>query len=397
MLATTTLLTGGIGTYLATMASGFKSRGWVVHCVVTHSKGDLFEQFNDAYKCHCLADQPLSLGKVVAAARLTNEISPDLILLNHCSFFHYVLPFLETKTKVVSVLHSEDVKFYTTAALFGSRIFRWVAPSDGVAKGFASQLSDSLLDRVRTISHGVDTSLFFPHTGPQAIPAARIIFVGYVAENKGAELLPAIMSKVVAKRPDAHLVIVGYGPLLDKLRDEFCHRSLLNHVTFAGVLSAPQVAESLRHMDIGLIPTKIEGFGLSVVEAMMSAVVPVVSRLEGVTDTIVSHNETGMLVEVDDVEGFSTALVELLSDPERLTSMKHAAQKAAREKFSLRRMIDDYERMFDEEGDRPILPRRSIFGWLLEVLREMTRKKPDGTFLFQQKMGTIIKFLTPNR
>jgi glycosyltransferase involved in cell wall biosynthesis len=168
---------------------------------------------------------------------------------------------------------------------------------------------------------------------------------------------------------------------------------LRDKCTFTGLISSTAVADILRRSTVFLLPTRIEGFGFVIAEAMMCGAVPVVSNLAGITDTIVAHNESGVLVEEDDVEGFSSAIIGLFSNPDRLSSMMHAAQKAAQEKFSLQRMIDDYERLFAEEDDRPTLPKRGIAWWSLEVLREMVRKNPDGTYRFQKKLGTFKSVL----
>jgi len=130
---------------------------------------------------------------------------------------------------------------------------------------------------------------------------------------------------------------------------------------------------------------------------MMCGTVPVVTRIAEITDTIVTNNETGVLVELDDVEGFSSAVIDLLSNSNRLAEMQKAAQKVAQERFSLQRMINDYELLFAEEDDRPALPKRGMGGWAYETVGEMVRKNPDGTFRFQKKLGTIRNMLLPSK
>lgn len=366
--------------------------GWETHCLATNYGGDNYQLQALSRSFFDLSQQPLSPRKVFLAADLINKINPDVLLINHCPLAQYTLPLLRDTIKPVVILHSDDPRFYQTATIFKDRVFSWIAPSDGVAKAASSYVGVKNLNRISVIPHGIDTELFSVQ-GRKTQLTGKVTFVGYVAQNKGADLLLPIMKQVAKQHPDCHLTVVGYGPLQDMLEKQFMSAGLDKNLTFTGKAFPQKVADILKCTDVFILPTRIEGFGLAIVEAMMCGAVPVVSRLEGITDTIVDNNKTGILVESDNVEWFSSAIIDLLSNPARLASMKHAAEKAAREKFSLQRMIDDYERLFAEEDNRPILPKRRIAGWSLEVLREMKRKNPDGTYQFQRKLQTVKQIL----
>lgn len=376
------------------MAQGFLARGWQVHCIATNSRGDAFGKLGVGISCHDLSSLPLSPNKVFTVAKLVNKINPDILLLNNCALLHYALPLLNSSIIPIAVLHSDDPYFYNIASLFAHRIYRWIAPTTGLAKEFRQYLPMEYSGAVSIIPHGVSEQCFHP-IEPVAKSGRnyRIAFVGFVAENKGADLLPEIMRRVVESHPSIHLTVVGYGPLREQLEQQFLKAGIEKNCTFTGPLSPEGVAGILGDSDIFLLPTRIEGFGLVIAEAMMSGVVPVVSRLAGITDTIVTHNETGMLVEVDYVEGFSSAILELLSNMDNLALMRQNVLNAAQENFTLKRMIDDYELLFGLEDDRPIIPRCGITGWVFETVREMTKKDPSGVYRLQKKLGTVKRVL----
>lgn len=385
---------GGIEAYVRNMAQGFLARGWQVHCIATNSRGDAFGKLGDGISCHDLSSLPLNPKKVFTVAKLVNRINPDILLLNNCALLHYALPLLNSSIIPIAVLHSDDPYFYNIASLFAHRIHRWVAPATGLAKEFRKHLRVEYSDAVCVIPHGVSEQYFRPlESVAKGGTCYRIAFVGFVAENKGADLLPEIMRRVVQSYPSIHLTVVGYGPLYEQLEQQFLEAGIEKNATFTGPLSPEGVVGILSNSDIFLLPTRIEGFGLVIAEAMMSGAVPVVSRLAGITDTIVTHNETGMLVEVDDVEGLSAAIVDLLSNSDRLALMKLAAQKTAREKFTLQRMIDVYERLFGSENERSIMPSFGIAGWVYETVREMTRKDSSGNYRLQKKLSTVKRML----
>ena len=385
---------GGIGIYIRNLATNLFHRRWSVHCIGTNERGDAFEQLAKEINCHDLSSMPLNLRKVFAAAKLVNRINPHILLLNNCSLMHYALPLLAPSIRPVVVIHSDDPRFYEVAALFSRRIFRWIAPTPGVAEGFRKYLSPDRWEAISVVSHGVSEERFHPvltrrRTGP------TLTFVGYIAENKGADLLPTIMQQVVDHCPYVQLNVVGYCPLTEPIRSEFNRLGLGEQVVFAGALPSEGVADVLGVSDLFLLPTRIEGFGLAIIEAMMCGAVPVVSRLVGVTDSIVKNYETGILVEVDDTKGFSSAIINLFSDADRLLSIKRAARKTAQDKFSLQRMIADYEQLFNENDNRAAHSKRGIAGWTYEVLRELLKKDPDGIYKLQKKIGTVKKMLKP--
>ena len=386
---------GGMASYIHNVVKCFSSYGWEVHCIATNDRSDNQKIKNYAKTFHDLSQKPLSPKKVFLAADIINNINPDIVMLNHCALVQYVLPLLNKSIKPVSVIHSDDSRFYQVATIFEDRVFRWVAPSISVANNALHYISDKNRKRVSVIPHGVDNEIFKAKRVRLAINY-NIAFVGFVAPNKGADLLFPVMQRVLLKYPQTHLHIIGYGPLEDVIKNQFIEQGLGNNLTITGRVSPQKVAEILAESDIFLLPTRIEGFGLAIVESMMCGAVPVVSKLAGITDTIVDHDETGFLIDADDVDGFASAIIALLSNPVRQNEMKRAAQQSAKDRFALTRMISDYEKLFAVPDDRPFMPQRGVVGWSLETLHEMIRKNPDGTFRFQKKLGTFKNVLIPN-
>lgn len=386
---------GGMEIYTHNLLKCFFKSGWETHCVATNYTGDNQQIKSFAQTFHDLSTQSLSPKKVFLAADIINEINPNILLINHCPLAQYTLPLLNKAIKPVTILHSDDPRFYQTATIFQKRVFRWIAPTAGVAIGASGYIGAINSNRISIIPHGIDNELFSVD-GNKSEHNWEITFVGYIAENKGADLIWPIMKRVISKHPDCHITVVGYGPLRDTLVRQFRESGLEINLTTTGKVLPEKVAEILKNSDVFLLPTRIEGFGLAIAEAMMSGAVPVVSRLAGITDSIITDNETGLLVEVDNVEGFSSAIIQLLSNNDRLALMKKSAQKHAQEKFSQQRMINDYERLFAEEDNRPVLPKRGKAGWSLEVLREIMRRNPDGSYRFQKKLGSFRNILLPS-
>ena len=366
---------GGMASHLQHTAAGLKMRGWEVHCMTSNVRGDFYEEMSKNFICHDLSSVPLSPKKVFMAADLVNSIAPDIVLLNNCALMNYALPLIGPFVKPVAVLHSDDSRFYAIASLFPHRIFRWIAPTVGVSAQFHRFIPRKLCAKIRVIPHGADRQEFFPRNEKKKIDGFQILFVGFLGESKGADLLPSIFAKVASDIPDAFLTIVGDGPLRMKLDSEFERRGLTKRITMCGLTPPLQTAEIMRRSHILLLPTNLESFGMVLVEAMMSGLVPVASRLPGITDQIVDDAETGFLVAPGDVDGFAQAIKRTHKDENLFRAMSLNARAAAVDRFSLDTMIDRYEKLFREPDDRQTAGKRSQPGWYAEAAIQFLRKR----------------------
>ena len=375
VIATTNITTGGLGSYLMTLVEGLKARDWDVRLLVTNERGDLYESMQKLVICYNLSDIPLSRKKVIMTSDLLNEILPDILLTNNCSLIHYGLPLLLSKIKPIAVLHSDDFRFYSVASLFSKRIFRWIAPTRKLSEECKRYIGTDLYNRIRIIPHGVESEIFLAREDNRIKDkSGTITFIGFIAENKGADLLPDILENVLQVNGSVTLNIVGYGPLKEKLEKDFRRKGILSHCRFTGIVAPNKIAQILRSTDIFLLPTRIEGFGLAIIEAMMSGAVPIITKLEGITNEIVKDGVTGMLIELNNIEKFSKTIIHLLNDRICLKEMSKAASLDAIRRFSNKIMINSYENLFNEKDDRAYQQKINKFKWFLMTIAEIKHK-----------------------
>jgi glycosyltransferase involved in cell wall biosynthesis len=376
LLATTELnWIGGVASHVYETSAELKKRGWDVQCLASNVRGDYFDEMSRNFSCHDMSAIPLSPKKVFMTADRVNSIMPDVILTNNCALMHYAMPLIDPHIKPISVLHSDDSRFYAIGALFSERIFRWIAPTVGLAVRFHAFIDQRLQQRIRVIPHGINRTKFFPKNTKNELSTFQILFVGFLGESKGADLLPDIFQKVAAAIPDSFLTIIGDGPLRVNLDAEFKKRGLQNRISMRGATSPDKTAEIMRASHVLLLPTNLEAFGMVIVEAMMCGVVPVVSRLTGITDQLVQQGESGLLVAPKDSNGFVEAVKRIHGDSKLFQAMSLTARTAAAEAFSVDTMIDRYEELFAEPDDREGNGKRSIPGWYTETAVQFLRKR----------------------
>ena len=184
-------------------------------------------------------------------------------------------------------------------------------------------------EKVVRVYWGVEDAFFeIPRKQPSKI--SNVIFFGAFTPQKG--VLDAIRALGLLRRgsnTDWSLRIAGWGdqgPVLDLARSE----QIEENVAFLGRLDHLRLAEQLEWAHVGLLPSHVESFGLSIAEAQAAAL-PVVAFRAGSVPEVVVDGRTGFLAELGDVEGLCGALATLMASPSRSYAMGlEARQRMAR-------------------------------------------------------------------
>jgi phosphatidylinositol alpha 1,6-mannosyltransferase len=173
---------------------------------------------------------------------------------------------------------------------------------------------------------GVDTQLFTPAKRPATELNAPFVlgFVGRLSVEKNITRLAAIHDELLAKGyTNFRFLIIGHGAEEQWLRDR------MSHAEFPGVLHGEALAQAYASMDLFVFPSHTDTFGNVVLEAMASGV-PAIVTPDGGPRYIVRDTDgaeaTGRIVSD---EGFTAAIVGLMTDAEKLASMRSAARSHA--------------------------------------------------------------------
>lgn len=258
----------------------------------------------------------------------------------HPRFLPRNLPIVAT---IHHSVHASDARPYKTAlraayhrywiAFNERRLLRRADKAVAVSQFAAEVARCWLLDRkYDVIYNGVDTSIFRPDSrrhrsnGP-----LRLLYVGGWTANKGVELLAPIarqLGKAVVLR------YTGTGASLKGSTPANMH--------CIERLSGDQaVAAAMQEADALLFPSRSEGFGLVVAEAMACGL-PVVATRGSSLPEIVEDGVTGILCTKDDVHGFAAAIRVLAEDPKLARMMGDAARSRAESLFDIKRTLDAY-------------------------------------------------------
>jgi phosphatidylinositol alpha-1,6-mannosyltransferase len=168
------------------------------------------------------------------------------------------------------------------------------------------------------------------------------LIVGRLASSeryKGHDLLIDIWRQVVAAVPGATLVIAGGGDDEARLHERVRAAGLQSAIEFTGEVDDATLASLYHECAMFVLPSRHEGFGLVLLEAMGAARACIAGR--GAPEEIVQHGVTGLIVDPDSPATVQDAIVQLFSDPARCARFGSAGETRAREAFSTARFADD--------------------------------------------------------
>jgi glycosyltransferase involved in cell wall biosynthesis len=202
---------------------------------------------------------------------------------------------------------------------------RVVEGSDRVVVGseFARrQLARELgcrIDHVDVVPYGVDAR-FAPRPRRGDLVARYglgggpvVLYLGGLKPRKNLFLLLDIWTPVAAAHPAARLLVAGGGPLLGPLRRHAARRGVAASVVFTGYVPEAEKADHFNLADVFLFPSAMEGFGLTVGEAMSSGL-PLVTSDRGSIPELVVDGEGGFLCDPGAPARFTERLELLLGD-----------------------------------------------------------------------------------
>ncbi|MFF0593487.1 glycogen synthase [Streptomyces antibioticus] len=218
-------------------------------------------------------------------------------------------------------------------------------------------------DRVRVVHNGIDTGLYRPDHGTDALTRIGldpdrpfVLFVGRITRQKG---VPQLLRAVRDIDPAAQVVLCAGAPDTPEIEQEF--RDLFAALSRArdGVhwiprmLPRPEVIQLLTHAAVFVCPSVYEPLGIVNLEAMACGTPVVASRVGGIPE-VVEDGVTGTLVTVDEEfeTGLARALDALIGDPEAGRRMGEAGRARAVGEFGwdavARRTVALYEEILKQ-------------------------------------------------
>jgi glycosyltransferase involved in cell wall biosynthesis len=203
--------------------------------------------------------------------------------------------------------------------------------------------------KVMVVSPGIDPSWF--EVKRQAEGSKDLVLWGRMEDQKGIPELLRTLKEVVGRIPEVRLNLIGEGNMTESYRKQAEDLGVMDRVLFHGWMDVDAIQKFIPKCAIGVFPSRIESFGLSMAEAM-GAGLPIIASRVGALSELIEDGVTGTLVPPGNVPALYRAILEKLEYPEKAQALADAGKESVHQRFSwdqsAQQMTEIYQAVLDE-------------------------------------------------
>lgn len=301
-----------------------------------------------------LSDAAALSAAVTNISNVLADHRPDVILVNnfgHASLAMLGLARSRIEAPIVLLAHNPGLE---EAATHGSPLDHSVRRAAAVV-AFEPHIAEWVGAHWPAAAIAcVDHAIPLGEAAPVPLPGApRLLFCGRLSEEKGPLVLVEAVARLAKTHPAVHLTIAGSGHQRSEIEARVAALGLDGHVEIAGGVAPDRVNALIDAAFLVCVPSLIEGFGLTALEAAWRGRPVVASRVGGLPG-LVADGETGLLVPPGDPAALANAVTLLLDDPTRARSMGEKARARVRTRPGWEQHVAQLEAVIDHvlAGDR---------------------------------------------
>ncbi|MDT4050058.1 N-acetyl-alpha-D-glucosaminyl L-malate synthase BshA [Staphylococcus arlettae] len=298
---------------------------------------------------------PYDITLSTKIAEVINEYDLDILHM-HYAVPHAVCGILAKQMsgkdiKIMTTLHGTDITVLGYDHTLKNAIKFGIEGSDLVTS-VSQSLAEQTQDIINTNKPIVPIYNFvreqeFPTKRDNQLKSAYgiadhekvIIHVSNFRAVKRIDTIIETFTKIHAQLP-SKLLLLGDGPELMDMKQKAKSLGVEDHVLFLG--KQDWVSEFYQMSDLVLLLSEKESFGLTLLEAMKSGVVPIGSNAGGIKE-VIKHDETGFIVDVGDSDTASEYALQLLTDQNLYNKMQTAMLADIDARFASNLITDQYE------------------------------------------------------
>ncbi len=198
----------------------------------------------------------------------------------------------------------------------------------------------NLSDKIEIIPMPSDETIFYPDGNILEDPNL-IVAASRLTKQKRLDYLFRAMPLILKEIPNAKLEIYGEGPERESLLALADSLSIMERTKVLPPVTHPELRKVYNRAAVVVLNSVDEGFGLSLVEAMLCRRAVIGTESGGIVD-IIDINKTGLLVDPDNVEALAESLKQLLKDSSLRTRLSEAGYQKALAQFSTKAITARY-------------------------------------------------------
>lgn len=213
-------------------------------------------------------------------------------------------------------------------------------------------------DRITVVYRGVELDRLVPDP-PEALEALRtalrldpagpvLLNVGRLVRQKGQDDLIRALPAIRNRHPGVQVLFAGAGPNLAAYRRLVEQEGVAGHVQFLGLRRDVRLLMQLA--DVFVFPSRFEGTGVALLEAMALERACVASRVPALVE-VCGDDGAALLVPPRRPDLLAEGVLAVLADPDRRRAMGRRARERVRERFDIRRNALDFARLCRAVGE----------------------------------------------
>jgi len=229
-----------------------------------------------------------------------------------------------------------------------------IANSKATASSYTQYVSKD--QRVEIIYNAADCVQFYPEGECNLRSRFNINnngfvigLIGQITPNKGQDVFIRALAQVVRKHPNVRALVVGDTVIDDskwflvELKQLVQELGISDKVIFTGFVK--NITDLYRCLDIVVLPSRSEGFGRTIAEAMAMGKPVIASRVGGLPE-LISEGETGLLVPPGDSNSLADAIVKLVENRSLAKKLGFNGRRKVKEQFSVEKNVRKIERVY---------------------------------------------------
>lgn len=297
------------------------------------------------------------LTAIYSLNKLIDEFQPDILHAHYLSSYGFISSFNNFHPNIVSVWGSDIYQFPKSNSLNERMVKKALKHADYICStsaDMAKEINKYINKDVVITPFGVDINIFKPLEGksfsenkPYTVGIAKGLIDLY-----GFPQLFKAFAKLKDNGSNVRLLIVGDGPKKDEYKNQIENLGISDVAEFVGRVKNEDVPYYLHQMDVFVLPSEQESFGVAALEAQACGIPVVVNRVGGLPE-VVLHDKTGIVLENNQPDSIYEALEFLRQNPEKRIKMGHDAVGFVQQHFSWNHcgelMEQLYQKLLDEK------------------------------------------------
>jgi glycosyltransferase involved in cell wall biosynthesis len=201
---------------------------------------------------------------------------------------------------------------------------------------------------IKVIPYGVELERFRP--GPRPLGRENIVCIGFakaLAPQYGPEVLIRSIPIVLSKVPQARFLFAGTGPQLPALKKLALQLGIARKVDFVGQIPYAHLPAFLSRLNIFVMPSLTEAFGVVALEAAAMGLPVIATRIGGIPEVVIDQ-KTGLLVPPNDHQQLASAIIRLAVSPQLCHQLGQQGKEMVTEKFNWWENVRQMEEVYHQ-------------------------------------------------